>query len=66
MDLVNVEDVSPALFVTGIVFILMIGSFLSLGVLRFFQLKKRQGGIYMGLSVLSFVGLLVAVEAWFV
>ncbi|MFC5403970.1 hypothetical protein [Cohnella soli] len=66
MDLVNVEGVSPALFVTGIVFILMIGSFLSLGVLRFFQLKKRQGGIYMGLSVLSLIGLLVAVETWFV
>jgi hypothetical protein len=65
VDLVDVSAVSPALFITGIVFIMLIGSFLSLGVLRFFQLKKRQGGMFMGLSVLSFVGLVLAVNTWF-
>ncbi|RKP57196.1 hypothetical protein D7Z26_04225 [Cohnella endophytica] len=65
MDLVDVSDVSPALFVTGIVFIMLIGSFLSLGVLKFFQLKKRQGGVFMGLSALSFAGLIIAINTWF-
>lgn len=65
MDLVNVKDVSPALFITGVVFILLIGSFLSLGVLRFFQQNKRQGFLYLGLSVLSLVGLIVSVNIWF-
>lgn len=66
MSLVNVSNVSPALFVTGVVFILLIGSFLSLGVLRFFQLRKRQGGLFLGLSVLSLVGLIWSVNFWFV
>ncbi|BBI33046.1 hypothetical protein [Cohnella abietis] len=65
MDLVNVSEVSPGLFITGIVFIMLVGSFLSLGVLRFFQLKKRQGFIYMGSSVLSLVAMIVIVSTWF-
>jgi hypothetical protein len=65
MDLVDVSNISPALFVTGIVFIMLIGSFLSLGVLRFFQLRKRQGITFMALSVVSFVGLILAVNTWF-
>ncbi|WEK55577.1 MAG: hypothetical protein P0Y55_05875 [Candidatus Cohnella colombiensis] len=65
MDLVNVSAVSPALFIVGIIFILMIGSFLSIGVLKFFQGNKRQGPIYLVLSVLSFVGLILVVNTWF-
>jgi hypothetical protein len=65
VDLVNVSEVSPELFITGIIFIMLIGSFLSLGVLRFFQFKKRQGSLFMVLSALSFVGLIVAVNTWF-
>jgi hypothetical protein len=65
LDLVDVSNVSPALFVTGIVFIMLIGSFLSLGVLRFFQLRKRQGFTFMALSAASFVGLILAVNTWF-
>jgi hypothetical protein len=65
LDLVDIKDVSAGLFVTGVIFIMMIGSFLSLGVLRFFQLKKRQGGMYMGLSALSFVGMILVVNTWF-
>jgi hypothetical protein len=65
MDLVDVSKVSPALFVTGIVFIMLIGSFLSLGVLRFFQLRKRQGSVFMGLSAFTFVALILVINKWF-
>ncbi|WP_256757140.1 hypothetical protein [Cohnella sp. WQ 127256] len=65
MEVVDVSNVSPALFITGAIFIMVIGSFMSVGILRLFQLKKRQGGIFMGLSVVSFVMLLVVVNTWF-
>ncbi|MFC5531401.1 hypothetical protein [Cohnella yongneupensis] len=65
VDLVDVKDISPALFITGAIFILLIGSFLSLGVLRFFQENKRQGFIFLALSVASFVGLVASVNTWF-
>lgn len=65
MSLVDVSNVSLSLFVTGAVFILLIGSFLSLGVLRMFQLRKRQGGLFLGLGVLSLVGLIISMNAWF-
>ncbi|MCD9021369.1 hypothetical protein [Cohnella silvisoli] len=65
MDLVDVSDVSPALFITGIIFIMLIGSFLSLGVLRFFQLKKRQGGVFLGLSGLTLIVLILVINKWF-
>lgn len=65
MDLVDVSYVSPALFVTGAVFILLIGSFLSLGVLRFFQHRKGQGSLFLTLSALSLAGLIWSVNTWF-
>jgi hypothetical protein len=65
MGEVDVTEVSPELFITGIIFIMLIGAFLSLGVLRFFQLRKKQGGMYMGLSALSFIMLIVVTNAWF-
>ncbi|WP_239613805.1 hypothetical protein [Cohnella mopanensis] len=65
MGEVDVTEVSPELFITGIIFIMLIGSFLSLGVLRFFQLRKKQGGMFMGLSALSFIMLIVVTNAWF-
>ncbi|MFD0670560.1 hypothetical protein [Cohnella sp. GCM10027633] len=66
MDLVDIKDLSAALFITGALFILAIGSFLSLGVLRFFQENKRQGFMYLGLSVVSFVALVLTMNTWFV
>jgi len=65
VSLVNVEDVSPALFITGVIFILLIGSFLSLGVLRLFQANKRQGFMFLALSVVSVVALIFTVNTWF-
>jgi hypothetical protein len=66
VDLVDVSQVSRELFITGVIFILLIGSFLSLGVLRFFQLRKKQGSVFMGLSALTFVALILVVNKWFV
>ncbi|TFE29867.1 hypothetical protein [Cohnella luojiensis] len=65
MDLVDVSEVSAGLFVTGVIFIMLIGSFLSLGVLRFFQLKKRQGFMFLGLSALSLIALVIVINTWF-
>jgi hypothetical protein len=65
MTVVDVSNVSLSLFVTGIIFILLIGSFFSLGVLRFFQLRKKQGVLYLGLACLMFVGLIYTVNTWF-
>lgn len=66
MDLVDIKGISVGLFITGALFILAIGSFLSLGVLRLFQEKKRQGLLLLGLSVISFVGLVLTMNTWFV
>jgi len=66
MDLVDVSNVSPALFITGAVFILLIGSFVSLGFLRMFQMRRRQGGLFLGLAVLSLIGLIYSMNTWFV
>jgi len=65
VQLVDVSDVSAGLFIAGIIFIMLIGSFLSLGVLRFFQLKKKQGGVYLGLSAASVVAMVLVVNTWF-
>ena len=65
MELVDISDVSVQLFITGVIFIMMIGSFLSLGVLKLFQLKKRQGIIYLVLAVVSLISLILIVNTWF-
>ncbi|GIO11843.1 hypothetical protein J19TS2_13980 [Cohnella xylanilytica] len=65
MELTDVSNVSPGLFVTGVIFILLVGSLLSLGVLRFFQQRKRQGSLFMVGSVLSFVAMVLVVDRWF-
>jgi hypothetical protein len=65
VELVDLSNVSLGLFVTGVIFILAIGSFLSLGALRFFQHRKGQGGMYMALSALSLVALIWIVNTWF-
>lgn len=65
MSLVDVSGVSLSLFITGAVFILLIGSFLSLGVVRMFQLRRKQGSLFLGLAALSLVGLIVSMNTWF-
>lgn len=65
-ELVSLEGVSPALFITGAVFILLIGGFLSLGVLRLFQQRTRQGILFLALSAVSLAALIWSMNEWFV
>lgn len=66
MGAIQTENLSPALFITGAIFIMMVGSFLSLGVVRMFQQRKKQGFMYFALSVVSFVALVLVMNKWFV
>ncbi|WP_442601552.1 hypothetical protein [Paenibacillus sp. KN14-4R] len=42
----------PQFFII-LVFVMLIGSLVSLGILKFFQVKKRSGTTFLGLSVVS-------------
>ncbi|MFC5701083.1 hypothetical protein ACFPVX_07295 [Cohnella faecalis] len=66
MDLVDVSNVSPALFVTGALFIMLIGSLLSLGVLRMFQQKKKPGIVMFVLAIVSFAVFVGVIDTWFI
>jgi len=64
-DLTDVSGVSAGLFIVGIVFILLVGGCISLGVLRFFQQRSRQGILYLAGGVASFVVMVLVVNRWF-
>ncbi|MWC29247.1 hypothetical protein [Paenibacillus sp. MMS18-CY102] len=66
MTLVDVSSVSPALFVLGAVFILLIFSLLSLGIVKMFQLRFRSGWYSFGGAVVSAVVFAVILNRWFV
>jgi hypothetical protein len=66
VELVDITEVSPALFIVGALFILLIGSSLSLGVLRLFQERKKQGIWLLVLAVVSVVALVLVMNTWFV
>ncbi|MFC3800142.1 MULTISPECIES: hypothetical protein [unclassified Cohnella] len=65
MELVDVSEVSAGLFIVGVIFILLVGGLLSMGILRFFQLKKGQGWSYMIGSAVSLVAFILVVTTWF-
>ncbi|MBN2984471.1 MULTISPECIES: hypothetical protein [Cohnella] len=65
MEITDVSYVSFGLFVTGVLFILLVGSLLSLGVVSFFQKRNRRGGLYLAGSALSFVVMVLVVDRWF-
>ncbi|MBD3918662.1 hypothetical protein H8B09_07870 [Paenibacillus sp. PR3] len=66
MTLVDVSSVSPALFVIGAVFIMLIFSLLSLGILKMFQLRYRSGWFSFAGAVVSAVVFGVILNTWFV
>ncbi|PWW05688.1 hypothetical protein DFQ01_104250 [Paenibacillus cellulosilyticus] len=66
MTLVDVSSVSPALFVVGAVFIMLIFSLLSLGILKMFQLRFRSGWFSFGGAVISAVVFGIILNTWFV
>jgi hypothetical protein len=66
MTLVDVSNVSPALFVVGAVFIMLIFSLLSLGILKMFQLRYRTGWLSLAGAVVSAVVFGIILNTWFV
>lgn len=65
LELVDVSGISASLFVVGIIFILLVGGLLSMGVLRFFQGTRGQGWLYMAGSAVSLVAFIAVVTRWF-
>jgi hypothetical protein len=63
--LTDVSNVSAGLFITGAVFIMLIGGLLSFGVLRFFQQRRAQGAMLLAGSAVSFVALVFVMNRWF-
>lgn len=66
MTLVDVSAVSPGLFVLGAVFILLIFSLLSFGILSMFQQRFRNGWFSFAGAVVSAVTFGVILNAWYV
>jgi len=65
VTVVDVSNVSLEFFVTGALFILALGSFLSLGVLRLFQQRRRQGIIYLLLFVVTLILMIWVFNTYF-
>ncbi|MBB3114409.1 hypothetical protein FHS18_006530 [Paenibacillus phyllosphaerae] len=63
---VDVSDVSASLFVTGAIFILLIFSLLSLGVLQMFQQRFKVGFYSFAGAVVSSIVFGVILNEWFV
>ncbi|ASS65003.1 MULTISPECIES: hypothetical protein [unclassified Paenibacillus] len=66
MTAVDVSNVSPGLFVLGAVFILLIFSLLSLGVLRMFQQRFRAGWVYFAGGAVSAVVMYILLDLWYI
>ncbi|MCM3747270.1 hypothetical protein M3223_07875 [Paenibacillus pasadenensis] len=66
MTAVDVSNVSAGLFVLGAVFILLIFSLLSLGVLRMFQQRFRQGWFYFAGGVISAIVFYILLDLWYI
>ncbi len=66
MSVVDVSAVAPGLFVLGAIFILLIFSLLSLGILKMFQLRFRAGWLSFGGAVVSSVVFWLILEQWYV
>lgn len=65
MIITDISHVSPAFFITGAIFILLIGSLLSWGVLSFFQRKVRKGLWLLGGAVFSLLVMVFVFNTWF-
>ena len=62
---VDVSNVSAGLFITGAVFILLIFSLLSLGILKMFQQQVKAGWFSFAGAVVSAVVFGVILNEWF-
>lgn len=59
------SELSTGFFLAGILFVLLIGSCLSVGVLSFFQQKKKKGMLFLAGMVVSIVAMVLTMDAWF-
>lgn len=66
MTVTDVSKISADLFILGVVFILLIFSLLSLGVLRMFQQRFRAGWISFGGAVVSAIVFFLILDRWYV
>jgi len=66
LSLVNVSSISSGLFITGAVFILLIFSLLSFGILSMFQRRVRSGWFSFAGAVVSGVAFGLILDKWFV
>lgn len=66
MSLTDVSAISADLFVLGALFILLIFSLLSFGILRMFQLRFRAGWFSFGGAVISAAAFAYILERWYV
>ncbi|WP_204818425.1 hypothetical protein [Paenibacillus mendelii] len=66
MTLVDVSSVSTGLFITGALFILLIFSLLSFGILQMFQRRVRAGWYSFAGAVVSGVAFGLILNEWFV
>ena len=66
MTVTDLSNISADLFILGAVFILLIFSLLSLGILRMFQQRFRAGWISFGGAVVSAAIFFVILDRWYV
>ncbi|UVI27887.1 hypothetical protein [Paenibacillus spongiae] len=66
LTLVDVSSVSTGLFITGAVFILLIFSLLSFGILQMFQQRRRVGWYSFAGAVVSSAAFWLILDQWFV
>lgn len=55
MTYVDTSDISAQMFITVLLFLLIIAPLISLGVLRFFQSQKKSGFILIGSGLAVYV-----------
>jgi hypothetical protein len=66
MTVDNISDIPTGLFIVGAVFILLIFSLLSLGILKMLQLHYRSGWASFSGSLASAVVFEIVLKTWFV
>jgi len=62
----DVSQISADLFILGVIFILLIFSLLSLGIVRMFQQRFRAGWISFGGAAVSAIVFFLILDRWYV
>lgn len=65
MTYVSIADISPEVFVTVLLFLLVIAPLFSLSIMRFFQGKKKNGFILLGSGVGVYVVFQIVMSLFF-